>query len=78
MQVTKITQNSDIIHLPPPDAAAAPLQTVTIRASVVLASVVVVAAMVVQVHVAPGVRRIVQQHRAVATCQSHKELPGGV
>ncbi len=33
--------------------------------------------MVVQVHVAPKVGRVVQRHQAVATCQSHKEVPGG-
>ena len=48
VQVPQITQSSDIIHPPPPDAAAVPLQTVAIRAFVVLAAAVVVAAMVVQ------------------------------
>ena len=34
-------------------------------------------AMVVQVHVAPEVGRVIQGHQAVTTCQSHKEVPGG-
>jgi hypothetical protein len=62
VQAPKITQNSDIIHLPLPDAAATSLQTVAIQASVILAAAIVVAAMVVQVRVAPKVRRVVQQH----------------
>ena len=33
--------------------------------------------MVVQVRVALEVGRVVQRHRAVATCRSHEEVPGG-
>ena len=77
MQVPKIIKKNYIIHLPPLDAAAAPLQTVTFRAFVVLAATVVVEVMVVQVRVTPKVGRVVERHQAVATCQSHEEVPGG-